>query len=317
MFDMISKMLGDQPIYKKVLMFIGLVWSIRFAIKLIRGLNYFFVKSGVNLSQRYGVGSWVVITGSTDGLGKEFARQFAKLRFNIVLISRTQTKLDAVADEISKEFGVKTKTIACDFSTCHQPGFFDKVTDITKDLDISVLVNNVGIDSIERFDELSADYIEKTIVVNCWAMTFMMKALVKQMATRNRSSIINLSSMIGLYPAHHYNIYSASKAFVDMLTRCMSREYNNVDFLSVCPSEVSTPMTMNKPTDIWTIKTNQCVDWVFNDLGKGYIRTEGHWKHKGQSLLTGAMPPLFHYLWENFILNDMRKERNLPDARIY
>lgn len=315
--EAVSKFFGNQPTYKKVFMAIGMLWSIRFTIKLLKGLSYFFLKSGGNLAKRYGVGSWVVVTGSTDGLGKEFARQFAKLKFNIVLISRTQTKLDTVADEISKEFGVQTKTIACDFSKCHQPGFFDKVAEGTKDLDISILVNNVGIDSIERFDELSAEYIERTIVINCWAMTFMMKTLLKQMTTRKQSAVINLSSMIGLYPAHHYNIYSASKAFVDMLTRCMSREYKNIDFISVCPSEVSTAMTMNKPTDIWTITTNQCVEWTLNDLAKGYIQTEGHWKHKGQSLLTGLVPPLFDYLWENFIINDMRKERNLPPARLY
>lgn len=317
MFDQVSKFLGDQPLCKKVLMTIGLIWTIRFGIKLLRGINYFFLKTGANIAKRYSVGSWVVITGATDGLGKEFAMQFAKLKFNVCLISRTQSKLESVADEISKKYGVKTSTVACDFSQCHQPGFFDKIKEVTSTLDVAILVNNVGIDSIERFDELSADYIEKTIVINCWAMTFMTKILAKQMATRKRSAVITLSSMIGLYPAHHYNIYSASKAFSDMLSRSLSREYNNVDFLSVCPSEVSTPMTGNKPTDIWTIRTDQCVEWVFNDLAKGYTRTEGHWKHKGQSLLTGAIPSLFHFLWERFILYDMRKERNLPAPRIY
>ena len=72
-------------------------------------------------------------------------------------INRTQIKLDAVADEISKMYSVKTKTIACDFSTCHQPGLSDKVTYITKGLDISVLITNVCIDSIKRIDELYAD----------------------------------------------------------------------------------------------------------------------------------------------------------------
>lgn len=315
--EQVSKFFGDQPTYKKVLMTIGLIWTIRFGIKLLRGINYFFIKSGVNIAKRYGVGSWVVVTGATDGLGKEFAMQFARLKFNVCLVSRTQSKLEAVAEEINKKYGVKTSTIACDFSKCHEPGFFDKIAEGTRELDVAIVVNNVGIDSIERFDELSAEYIEKTIVINCWAMTFMTRTLVKQMANRKRSAVITLSSMIGLYPAHHYNIYSASKAFSDMLSRCLSREYQNVDFLSVCPSEVSTPMTGNKPTDIFTIKTDQCVSWVLNDLGKGYIRTEGHWKHKGQSLLMGVFPALFDFLWEKFILYDMRKERNLPAPRIY
>lgn len=43
-----------------------------------------------------------VVTGATDGIGKEFALQLAKKKFNVLLISRTQSKLDAAAKEISK-----------------------------------------------------------------------------------------------------------------------------------------------------------------------------------------------------------------------
>ncbi len=311
-----NSLFGDLPTYKKLLLAIGILWTARFAFRLLKGLNWWFGRSGASLAKRYGVGSWVVVTGATDGLGKEFAVQFAKLRFNIVLISRTQSKLDAVAEEIRAAHGVKVKTISCDFSKCHQPGFFDPIARETEELDVSVVVNNVGIDSIERFDELSVDYIERTIVINCWAMTFMQKIFLKRLTARKCSAVVNLASLIGLYPAHHYNIYSASKAFADMLSRCLVREYNNVDIISICPSEVSTPMTGNKPTDIWTITTKQCVTSALNDLARGYTRSEGHWRHKMQSLLLD-MPAVFNWIWENFILNDMRKERNLPPARLH
>lgn len=312
-----SSFFEGMPTYKKILLAIGLIWTVKFGIKLLRGLNYFFLKTGGNLTKRYGAGSWAVITGATDGLGKEFAMQLAQLKFNIVLVSRTQEKLTKVAEEIKTKYGVRVHTIACDFSKCHEPGFFDLIEKETKDLDVSILVNNVGIDSIERFDELSPEYIQKTIVINCWAGTFMTRTLVKRMATRRRAAVLNLSSMIGLYPGHHYNIYSASKAFTDMLSRCLAREYRNVDFISICPSEVSTAMTGNKPTDIWTIMPSDCVSWSLNDLAKGYIQSEGHWRHKAQSAIILAMPNVFNWLWENFILDDMRKERSLPPARLY
>lgn len=48
--------------------------------------------------------SLAVITGCTDGIGKEYAKELAKTKMNIVLISRTQTKLEKVAEEISKIF---------------------------------------------------------------------------------------------------------------------------------------------------------------------------------------------------------------------
>jgi 17beta-estradiol 17-dehydrogenase / very-long-chain 3-oxoacyl-CoA reductase len=315
--SLLGSFFGDLPLCKKLLLGIGALWTIKTTLSFLRGLNYFFLKTGGNITKRYGAGSWAIITGATDGIGKEFCMQLAKLKFNIVLVSRTPEKLEKVAEEIRTKYGVETRTISVDFSKCNQPRFFDTIVEATKDLDLSILVNNVGIDSIERFDELSEEYIQKTIVMNCWAMTFMVKSLIKKIANRKRGAVINLASMIGLYPAHHYNIYSASKAFVDMLSRCLSREYNNVDILSLCPSEVSTPMTGNKPTDIWTITTNECVSWALNDLAKGYVMTEGHWRHKSQSLLIAKTGRLFDYLWEHFILDDMRKERNLPKARLY
>lgn len=316
LMSMAEKLYGDQPLYKKVFLTIGILWSIRFCYKFLKQLNYFFGKSGANLLKRYGEGSWVLITGSTDGIGKEYAHQFAKLKFNIILVSRTQSKLDKVAQEIVDNHKVEVKTMACDFSKCHQPGFFEKIYDEFKEVDISIIVNNVGIDSIERFDELSVEFIERTILINSWACALMMRHFAKKLAARKRSAFLNMSSMIGLFPAHHYNIYTASKAFVHYLSIATAKEYANVDILSVCPSEVSTPMTHQKPLDIWTISTKDCVDSILNDLRRGYRQTEGHWRHKGQLWASTVHLPLFDFVWEKFILHDMRKERGLPPPRM-
>ena len=49
-------------------------------------------------------GSWAVVTGATDGIGKEFAFQLAKAGFNILLVSRTADKLKTVAADIGELF---------------------------------------------------------------------------------------------------------------------------------------------------------------------------------------------------------------------
>jgi 17beta-estradiol 17-dehydrogenase / very-long-chain 3-oxoacyl-CoA reductase len=48
----------------------------------------------LDFSERYGEGSWVVVTGASDGIGIEWARSFAKRGFNIVMIARTPDKLN-------------------------------------------------------------------------------------------------------------------------------------------------------------------------------------------------------------------------------
>lgn len=60
-----------------------------------------------------------VITGATDGIGKEFALQLAKKKFNVFLISRTASKLEAVAEEIGKRKRKRSKK-----KTLFIPSFF-------------------------------------------------------------------------------------------------------------------------------------------------------------------------------------------------
>lgn len=49
-----------------------------------------------NLSNRYGHGSWAVVTGASDGIGKEFCFELAKLGFNIALVARNEKKMDDI-----------------------------------------------------------------------------------------------------------------------------------------------------------------------------------------------------------------------------
>lgn len=57
-----------------------------------------------------------MVTGASDGIGKEFAEQLAKAKFNVLLVSRTQSKLDAIAQDIQSKYGVEAKTYAMDFT---------------------------------------------------------------------------------------------------------------------------------------------------------------------------------------------------------
>ncbi|KAA3670670.1 uncharacterized protein DEA37_0008090 [Paragonimus westermani] len=61
-------------------------------------------------------GEWAIVTGSTDGIGKAYAYELAKDGLNVMLISRNQNKLDAVAQELESAFNVKTKVVVCDFT---------------------------------------------------------------------------------------------------------------------------------------------------------------------------------------------------------
>ncbi|XP_073479825.1 17-beta-hydroxysteroid dehydrogenase type 3-like [Aquarana catesbeiana] len=104
-------------------------------------------------------GGWAVVTGATDGIGKSYAKELAKMGFNVVLISRTLEKLQNVAAEIEKQSGRKAKIIQADFTGGAE--IYPNIEEGLKDLDIGILVNNVGMAHKEPSEFISSDDIGK------------------------------------------------------------------------------------------------------------------------------------------------------------
>ena len=78
------------------------------------------------LRDRYGDDSYALITGSTDGLGKSYAKELARRGLNIVLVARNEEKLISVKQEIENQFGVSVKYIQYDFlNSANYEGLLD------------------------------------------------------------------------------------------------------------------------------------------------------------------------------------------------
>ncbi|KAL9022844.1 MAG: hypothetical protein Q9196_007502 [Gyalolechia fulgens] len=115
----------------------------------IRLILSLFILPGKPLRSFGPPSSWAIITGASDGLGKEFALQLSRTPFNLLLISRTQSKLDGLAQQIrSSNPAISVETLAFDFSTVAADD--ENATQRLRtaiaalDGDVAVLVNNVG-----------------------------------------------------------------------------------------------------------------------------------------------------------------------------
>ena len=96
-FDNFVFYAGAFYIFKKT---VDLIWDISHGLK-----SYVFPKIfSIDYKQKYG--EWAVITGCTQGIGKCYAEELAQKGMNIVLISRTQQKLEEVAMELEKKYGM-------------------------------------------------------------------------------------------------------------------------------------------------------------------------------------------------------------------
>lgn len=206
---------------------IGLLFVLKFAVSLfwLSYVDHFL--SGINLKKRFGSKQkYALITGSTDGIGKEFAMQFAKLGINVVLVSRTERKLKAVAAEISEKYpSIDVKYLAIDFSKA-SPEDYQEIKNLASRIPISILVNNVAMnhDIPTPFVEESTEVLDNIVNVNIGATLKVTQALLRNMVDRKEGLIINIGSFAGMVPTPFLQTYSGSKAFLKFWSLALADE---------------------------------------------------------------------------------------------
>lgn len=202
------------------------------AIALVRAVAEIHVLSGRKLSvyganaRLPGAGSWALVTGATDGIGREFAMQLAAKGFNIVLASRTPAKLTELAREIElAHVGIKTCTQAIDFS---QPSElqYEELARKTLHLDVAVLVNNVG-----RSHEMPVPFAESDeaemqgiVDLNVSATLRVTRMFAPRLVARRRGLILNVGSFSGQLATPLLATYAGSKAFLIGWSQALGEE---------------------------------------------------------------------------------------------
>jgi 17beta-estradiol 17-dehydrogenase / very-long-chain 3-oxoacyl-CoA reductase len=171
-------------------------------------------------------GSWAVITGASDGIGKEFALQLAKKGFNVLLVSRTKSKLDTLEQEIKTTYpNVQTKSLAMDFAA-NKDTDYAALKSITEGLDVSILINNVGQSHSIPVPFLQTEYSEMTniITINCVGTLRITQTIAPGMASRKRGLILTMASFGGVFPTPLLATYSGSKAFLQQWGTALGAE---------------------------------------------------------------------------------------------
>lgn len=218
--------LGQQNAFSTALIGVGALSIASVLYAFGRVLLSTFILPGKSLSSFGPKGSWAVITGASDGLGKEFAAQLAAKGFNLILASRTKSKLEDVAKTIkSKNSSTQIETLAIDFSKPTDQDYAN-LNALLENKTIAVLINNVGQShSIPvEFKDTERAEMENIININCHATLRVTQLVLPHMLPNKKGLILTMGSLGGLTPTPLLATYSGSKAFLQQWSNALAGE---------------------------------------------------------------------------------------------
>ncbi len=186
-------------------------------------------------------GKVALITGASKGIGEAMARGLAEFGAKVVVSSRKQEAVDAVAEAFRAD-GLEATGIAANMGNIEQVhALVDKTVAAYGGLDI--IINNAAANPvfgpIQQTEERAFD---KIIDVNLKGPFELCKKAYPILKERGGGSIINISSIGGLTPESGIGIYSVSKAGINNLTMAMAQDWgaDNIRVNAICPGLIKT-----------------------------------------------------------------------------
>ena len=184
----------------------------------------------------------VWITGASSGIGREFARRYAKMGCRLILTARRADRLEALAEELRQAHGTVCRILTADLAR------EEECTRLCKELEgetLDIFINNAGFGVCGSYLETDAAKEEEMVRVNVEAMARLFRFAVRKMQAVGGGTILNVASSAGLLPGGPYMAgYYASKAYVASLTRGVAEElrqmHSPVYVCALCPGPVDT-----------------------------------------------------------------------------
>eukprot|EP01114_Cavostelium_apophysatum_P002710 TRINITY_DN12394_c0_g1_i1.p1 TRINITY_DN12394_c0_g1~~TRINITY_DN12394_c0_g1_i1.p1 ORF type:complete len:314 (+),score=41.66 TRINITY_DN12394_c0_g1_i1:70-1011(+) len=291
-----------------VVFWIGAATVAYLSYQLIQVILMFAIRKGNSFAQHQG--KWAVVSGASYGIGLEFSHQLASKGMNIVLMARSKDLLQSAAADIEKRHSVKTKVIQVDFAKL-DPSVYNQIADQTKDLDVSMLVNNVGMmnkGQLELFQDMNAEEMNQVVLVNIIPQLQLTNIFYPRMIANHFGTIINVSSLSGKdhISCGLLSVYSATKAFNFKFSQCLNEEavgsQNGVEVACIMPGFVTGKMTNVSKTNPIFCTDETVVRNSLNSLGYGYVSFIPWINHALVNMTFFKLPPFLERIkWKRML----------------
>jgi short-subunit dehydrogenase len=220
-----------------------------------------------------------LVTGASSGIGAVYAQRLAARGFDLLLVARDQQRLDEAASTLRAEHGVQVEVLKADLT--QKDDLLKLEQRLRSDSSISLLLNNAGVAADGLLANADTDQLERMIQLNVTAVTRLASAAAASFAKAGRGTIINIASVVALFPERFNATYSASKAYVLSLTQSLNAELDGtgVKVQAVLPGVTRTEIWERSGIDASQIpeemvmEAGEMVDASLGGLDQGELVT--------------------------------------------
>ncbi|KAK0275729.1 hypothetical protein LTR35_010999 [Friedmanniomyces endolithicus] len=276
--------------------------------------------------QRYchvGTGSWAVVTGATDGIGRAWADELSNRGFNVLLHGRNPEKLNRVKKELAAKYPRRTlDTVVADASRADHPeqAIVDKVTQLPGKL--VILVNNVGgavvYPAYQTHAAMNPSSIDTVLNTNARFPVQLTSLLLPILKENKPALILNCGSATANFGIPYLAAYSGTKAFIEGFTRSLDAELEceglGKDIEVKCLTINNTRSAGNKTEmPVFTIDAGELVRGTLGKVGDGEVIEFGHWRHAVQAFVVGLLPGR---VLRGYLLDQMRMRKAVEEEEV-
>jgi uncharacterized protein len=236
---------------------------------------------------------WALITGASEGLGFAFAERLAQRGVNLILVARDEERLCEAARALELKFTIQTLRVPLDLSDPHAPARLREIVAERK-IRIQFLVNNAASGYWGEFDAQPLQEVQNTLALNNMAMVSLCHIFMQDLASHQKSYVINVSSVASIQPIPYTAVYAASKAFVHSFSQALHFEWRDrgIYVQTLSPGAIETRFNAKIGFDSSRIKNSLTADEVASVSLKAMA--------KGRIVATAAKAAWQQALFANF-----------------
>ncbi|CRG94523.1 steroid dehydrogenase, putative [Plasmodium gallinaceum] len=260
------------------LYFVRIVFCIGLVVVLKNTFYYFYwlfnyLKSKICLKNLKNYGNTVIITGCTDGIGKSLTYSLIKQNVNLLLISRNENELVKIKKDLLEKnpnYKGNIDILTFDYNK-NNFSSYKIIEDKIKNLDIGILINNVGISYPNPlyYHEMDTELIEQLVNVNLLSSYFMTKLVLPIMIKKKKGLILFTSSGVtALHSSPLYTIYGSVKEAICSFANSLS---NNIEIQCHIPLFIVTKLSKIKKPSLFVPTSDKYAENAIQKMREGNI----------------------------------------------